>query len=121
MIARRAIIALVVLLLAGPRAATAAESLSIAVGGANIVAYLPLTIASELGYFKEAGVEVTINDVQSGTKMAEALVGGSADIGFGSYEHVLHLRPKGLDVVCIMLINHTYGAVIGLTKEHAAT
>lgn len=121
MIARRAIIALVVLLLAGPRAATAAENLSIAVGGANIVAYLPLTIANELGYFKEAGVEVTINDVQSGTKMAEALVGGSADIGFGSYEHVLHLRPKGLDVVCIMLINHTYGAVIGLTKEHAAT
>jgi NitT/TauT family transport system substrate-binding protein len=122
MITRRATIALVaLLLLAGTRAAAAAESLSIAVGGANIVAYLPLTIANELGYFKEAGVDVTINDVQSGTKMAEALVGGSADIGFGSYEHVLHLRPKGLDVVCIMLINHTYGAVIGLTKEHAAT
>jgi NitT/TauT family transport system substrate-binding protein len=122
MTCRRLLIALVALLsLVGMRTAAAAESLSIAVGGANIVAYLPLTIASELGYFKEAGVDVTINDVQSGTKMAEALVGGSADIGFGSYEHVLHLRPKGLDVVCIMLINHTYGAVIGLTKEHAAT
>ena len=95
MITRRATIALIaLLLLAGTRAAAAAESLSIAVGGANIVAYLPLTIANELGYFKEAGVDVTINDVQSGTKMAEALVGGSADIGFGSYEHVLHLRPK---------------------------
>src|ERR1700753_893207 len=122
MIARRTLIALAaLLLLAGTRAASAAENLSIAVGGANIVAYLPLTISSELGYFKDAGVDVSINDVQSGTKMAEALVGGSADIGFGSYEHVLHLRPKGLDVVCIMLINHTYGAVIGLTKEHAAT
>jgi NitT/TauT family transport system substrate-binding protein len=122
MITRRILIALVaLLLLAETRAAMAAESLSIAVGGANIVAYLPLTIADELGYFKEAGIDVTINDVQSGTKMAEALVGGSADIGFGSYEHVLHLRPKGLDVVCIMLINHTYGAVIGLTKERAAT
>ena len=119
--ARRAIIALLFLLLAGTRAAGAAESLSVAVGGANIIAYLPVTLADELGYFKEAGINITINDVQSGTKMAEALVGGSADIGFGSYEHVLHLRPKGLDVVCIMLINHTYGAVIGLTKERAAT
>ncbi|HWE72629.1 MAG TPA: ABC transporter substrate-binding protein [Stellaceae bacterium] len=121
MTARRILFALFVLLLAGERSAAAADSLSIAVGGANIVAYLPLTIANELGYFKAAGIDVTINDVQSGTKMAEALVGGSADIGFGSYEHVIHLRPKGLDVVCIMLINHTYGAVIGLTKEHAAT
>jgi NitT/TauT family transport system substrate-binding protein len=120
MAARRAIIALLFLLLAGTRAAVAAETLSVAVGGANIIAYLPVTLAEELGYFKEAGVNVTVNDVQSGTKMAEALVGGSADIGFGSYEHVLHLRPKGLDVVCIMLINHTYGAVIGLTKERAA-
>src|ERR1700761_4605324 len=122
MITRRATIALIaLLLLAGTRAAAAAESLSIAVGGGNIIAYLPLTLADELSYFKEAGLSVTINDVQTGTKMAEALVGGSADIGFGSYEHVLHLRPKGLDVVCIMLINHTYGAVIGLTKERAAT
>ncbi len=121
MTARRAIIALLFLLLGGVRMAAAAESLSVAVGGANIIAYLPVTLADELGYFKEAGINVTINDVQSGTKMAEALVGGSADIGFGSYEHVLHLRPKGLDVVCIMLINHTYGAVIGLTKERAAT
>jgi NitT/TauT family transport system substrate-binding protein len=121
MLIRRALVALFFLLLAGERSAAAAESLSIAVGGANIVAYLPLTIANELGYFKAAGIDVTLNDVQSGTKMAEALVGGSADIGFGSYEHVIHLRPKGLDVVCIMLINHTYGAVIGLTKEHAAT
>ena len=70
----------VVLANSGPT--RAAESLSIAVGGANIVAYLPLTLADELGYFKEAGISVTINDVQSGTKMAEALVGGSADIGF---------------------------------------
>jgi NitT/TauT family transport system substrate-binding protein len=74
MVARRAVIALLFLMLAGTHPATAAESLSVAVGGANIIAYLPVTIANELGYFKEAGVDVTINDVQSGTKMAEALV-----------------------------------------------
>ena len=53
MTARRAIIALLFLLLGGVRMAAAAESLSVAVGGAHIVAYLPLTIADELGYFKE--------------------------------------------------------------------
>ncbi len=107
-------------LIAGAGAAHAAEDLSVAVGGRNIVAYLPVTLAEELGYFKEAGLNVQINDVVSGTKMAEALIGGSAEIGFGSYEHVLHLRPKGLDIINIMLINHTYGAVIGLTKDLAA-
>jgi NitT/TauT family transport system substrate-binding protein len=112
--------ALLFLFTLGGAPAHAADSLAVAVGGRNIIAYLPLTLADELGYFKEAGLDVSINDVGSGTKMAEALVGGSAEIGFGSYEHVLHLRPKGLDIVCITLFNHTYGAVVGLDKAHAA-
>lgn len=114
-------LALTLALAFGAANARAGDELSVAVGGQNIIAYLPLTLADKLGYFKEAGLAVTIHDVGSGTKMAEALVGGSADIGFGSYEHVLHLRPKGLDLICITLFNHTYGAVIGLTKARAAS
>ena len=118
---RNLLVAAVSLLTLGIAQARAADEISVAVGGKNIIAYLPLTLADELGYFKDAGVAVTINDVGSGTKMAEALVGGSAEIGFGSYEHVLHLRPKGIDVVLITLFNHTYGVVAGLDKAHAAT
>jgi len=111
-------ILLFVLLAVGAPVAARAQ-LSVAVGGQGITAYLPLTLADRLGYFTAAGVSVSIHDVVNGTRMAEALVGGSAEIGFGSYEHVLHLRPKGLDLICIMLLNHTYGAVLALTKERA--
>ena len=113
--------ALLVACLMSAGSARAADRISVAVGGKGITAYLPLTLAEDLGYFKEAGLAVEVSDLAGGAKMAEALVGGSADIGVGSYEHVLHLRPKGLDVICITLFNHTYGAVVGLPPQRAAT
>ncbi|MEO7150252.1 MAG: ABC transporter substrate-binding protein, partial [Burkholderiaceae bacterium] len=36
--------------------------LTIAVGGKNLLYYLPLTIAESLGYFKAEGLDVTIAD-----------------------------------------------------------
>ena len=104
--------------------ARAADEVSVAVGGRNIIAYLPLpTLADELGYFKDAGVEVTINDVGSGTRRWPGAPKSAAalEIGFGSYEHVLHLRPKGIDVVLITLFNHTYGVVAGLDESARLT
>jgi NitT/TauT family transport system substrate-binding protein len=69
--------------------------LTLAVGGKNLLYYLPLTIAEQLGYFKEQGLDVTIVDFAGGSQALRALVGGSADVVSGAFEHTVNMQPKG--------------------------
>ncbi|QYY30419.1 MULTISPECIES: ABC transporter substrate-binding protein [Cupriavidus] len=68
---------------------------TIAVGGKNLFYYLPLTIAERLGYFKEEGLDVEIVDFAGGAKALQAVVGGSADVVSGAFEHTIGLQAKG--------------------------
>jgi len=71
------------------------SKVTIAVGGKNLFYYLPLTIAERLGYFKEEGLDVEIVDFAGGAKALQAVVGGSADVVSGAYEHTINLQAKG--------------------------
>ena len=57
--------------------------LTLALGGQPLYIYLPLTLAQQLGYFKEGGVDVDIVDVAGGAKALEAILGGSASVVCG--------------------------------------
>ena len=67
---------------------------SIAVGGKAAFYYLPLTISEQLGYFKAEGVDVEISDFAGGSRALQAVVGGSADVVSGAYEHTINLQSK---------------------------
>ena len=67
---------------------------SIAVGGKAAFYYLPLTIAEQLGYFKSEGLDVEISDFAGGSRALQAVVGGSADVVSGAYEHTINLQSK---------------------------
>ncbi|MDO5680084.1 MAG: ABC transporter substrate-binding protein [Pelistega sp.] len=67
---------------------------SIAVGGKALIYYLPLSIAEINGYFKEEGLNVSIADFAGGSKALQAVVGGSADVCSGAYEHTINLQSK---------------------------
>jgi NitT/TauT family transport system substrate-binding protein len=66
----------------------------IAVGGKAAFYYLPLTVAEQLGYFKDEGLNVTISDFKGGSAALRAVVGGSADVVSGAYEHTINLQSK---------------------------
>jgi NitT/TauT family transport system substrate-binding protein len=66
----------------------------IAVGGKTAFYYLPLTIAEQLGYFKQEGLEVKISDFAGGSQALRAVVGGSAEVVSGAYEHTISLQGK---------------------------
>ncbi|MES8287120.1 ABC transporter substrate-binding protein, partial [Cutibacterium acnes] len=68
---------------------------TIAVGGKNLFYYLPLTIAEQLGYFKAEGLDVTIVDFAGGARALQAVVGGSADVVSGAFEHTVNMQFKG--------------------------
>ena len=79
------------------------QKVSIAVGGKNLLYYLPLTIAEQMGYFKDEGLQVEISDFAGGAKALQALVGGSADVVSGAYEHTINMQAKGQAVTAFVL------------------
>ncbi len=79
------------------------SKLTIAVGGKNLFYYLPLTIAEQLGYFKDEGLQVEIPDFAGGAKALQALVGGSADVVSGAYEHTINMQAKNQPIMSVVL------------------
>ncbi|NBT34038.1 MAG: ABC transporter substrate-binding protein [Betaproteobacteria bacterium] len=75
-------------------AAVDKEKVTIAVGGKGLFYYLPLSIAEQLGYFKQEGLNVEIVDFAGGAKALQAVVGGSADVVSGAYEHTIKMQEK---------------------------
>ena len=64
----------------------------LAVGGKSAIFYLPLSITERLGYFRDVGLEVEIADVQSGARALQSLVGGSAEVGVGTFDHTIQMQ-----------------------------
>ena len=104
-----------------PGQAVEKKQLTLAVGGKTALYYLPLTICERLGYFKEQGLDVTINDFRGGAQSLQALIGGSVDIVTGAYEHTIRLQAKGQAIRAVIELGRFPGIVVGLRKERAAS
>lgn len=75
-----------------PPVFASSKSVKIAVGGKALYYYLPISIAESLGYFKDEGLDVEIIDFQGGSRSLQAVVGGSADVVSGAFEHTLSMQ-----------------------------
>ena len=84
----------------------------LAVGGKSAIFYLPLSITERLGYFRDAGLEVEIADVQSGARALQSLVGGSAEVGVGTFDHTIQMQSKGQPVVAVTQYGRYPGFVL---------
>jgi NitT/TauT family transport system substrate-binding protein len=92
---------------------------TLGVGGKNLLYYLPLTIAERRGYFKEFGLDLTINDFAGGARSLQALVGGSVDVVAGAYEHTLRMQAKGQDIRAVIELLRFPSIVISVRKDIA--
>lgn len=63
-------------------------------------------VAQELGYFQEAGLEVTILPYGS-TTVAQLVSAGQADFGIAGQSNVQMARTSGLDVVSVYSVTQT--------------
>jgi NitT/TauT family transport system substrate-binding protein len=108
-------------MLSGAAKAQAPEKpdLTLGVGGKGLLYYLPLTLAEQLGYFKEQGLNVTINDFAGGAQSLQALVGGSIDVVAGAYEHTIRMQAKGQDIKAVIEVGRFPGIVVGMKKDKA--
>ena len=95
------------------------KDVRLGVGGASALYYLPLALTERLGYFKEQGLNVEINDFKGGSQSLTALIGGSADVVTGAYEHTLRMQAKGQDIVAVIELGRYPGISLAVKKDRA--
>ena len=93
----------------------------IAVGGKTALYYLPLTITERLGYFKDEGLNVRISDFAGGTRSLEAVVGGSADVVAGAYEHTINMQSRKQSFQAFVLAGAAPQISVAISSKLAAT
>lgn len=93
---------------------------TIAVGGRSSLYYLPLALAERLGYFKQEGVEVEVADFAGGSKALQAMLGGSADVTAGGFDHVVVMQARGQKIQGFVLMVASPSIALGVVTAKAA-
>jgi NitT/TauT family transport system substrate-binding protein len=112
---RRMLAVLLVLLAFG----LAQTRVVLGVGGKTAVVYLPLTVVERLGYFKDEGLDVVIQDLQAGSRALQALIGGSVDVVMGFYDHTIQMQAQGRDIVAFVQVGRYPAIVLGVRSDLA--
>jgi NitT/TauT family transport system substrate-binding protein len=97
------------------------KDVHIAVGGKAALYYLPLTVAEQLGYFKEEGLELKISDFAGGAQSLRAVVGGSADVVSGAYEHTINMQAQKQLLIAFVQMGRVPQISVGIATPKAAS
>src|SRR5579885_2019764 len=77
----------------------AQSKVTIAVGGGSCLCYLPTVLARQLGEYQKAGLDVELVDLKGGSDALKAVLGGSADVVSGYFDHCVNLAAKKQELV----------------------
>ena len=92
----------------------------IAIGGQNQLIYLPTTLADQLGFYRDEGLDVELQDMAGGSKALEALLGGSADVVSGFYDHTIQMAADGREMTSFVTMLRYPGLVLVTSPSEAA-
>jgi NitT/TauT family transport system substrate-binding protein len=98
--------------------AMAQSKVTIAIGGASCLCYLPTMLAESLGEFKKAGVEVEVVQFKGGSESLKAVMGGSADVASGYFDHCVNLAAKGQHLQSFVVYDRFPGFALVVSPKH---
>jgi len=99
--------------------AAAQTKITVAVGGGACLCYLPTVLAKQLGEFDKAGVSVDLVDLKGGSDALKAVIGGSADVVSGYFDHCVNLAAKKQELVAFVVYDRYPGLVLVVSPSHA--
>jgi NitT/TauT family transport system substrate-binding protein len=117
MIFRRLAATAAALLLSGG-IALAQSKVTLAVGGGSCLCYLPTMLAKALGEYEKAGVNVEVVDFKGGSESLKAVIGGSADVVSGYFDHCVNLAAKGQHQQSFVVYDRFPGLVLVVSPKH---
>ncbi len=98
-----------------------ARRVRIAIGGQNQMVYLPTTLAQELGFYRDEGIDAELQDFAGGAKALQALVGGSADVVSGFYDHTIQMAAEGREFIAFVTMLRYPGLVLVTSPQSSGT
>jgi NitT/TauT family transport system substrate-binding protein len=98
--------------------AAAQSKVTIAVGGGACLCYLPTVLAKQLGEFDKAGLAVELVDLKGGSDALRAVLGGSADVVSGYFDHCVNLAAKKQELQAFVVYDRYPGLVLVVSPMH---
>jgi NitT/TauT family transport system substrate-binding protein len=98
--------------------AAAQSKITIAVGGGACLCYLPTVLAKQLGEYEKAGVNVDLVDLKGGSDALKAVLGGSADVVSGYFDHCVNLAAKKQELQSFVVYDRYPGLVLVVAPSH---
>jgi NitT/TauT family transport system substrate-binding protein len=98
--------------------AFAQSKVTLAVGGGGCLCYLPTILAKQLGEFEKAGINVEIVDFKGGSESLKAVIGGSADVVSGYFDHCVNLAAKGQHLQAFVVYDRYPGLALVVSPKH---
>src|SRR6202049_858996 len=98
--------------------AAAQSKITVAVGGGACLCYLPTVLAKQLGEFDKAGLAVELVDLKGGSDALKAVLGGSADVVSGYFDHCVNLAAKKQELQSFVVYDRYPGLVLVVAPSH---
>ncbi len=102
----------------GSGIASAQTKVTVAVGGGACLCYLPTVLAKQLGEFDKAGLQVELVDLKGGSDALKAVLGGSADVVSGYFDHCVNLAAKKQELQAFVVYDRFPGRVLVVSPSH---
>jgi NitT/TauT family transport system substrate-binding protein len=93
---------------------------TLAIGGASCLCYLPTMLAKQLGEFDKAGITVDVVEFKGGSDALKAVMGGSADVVSGYFDHCVNLAAKGQSLQSFVVYDRYPGFALVVSPKHTA-
>ncbi|MBB1090722.1 ABC transporter substrate-binding protein [Rhodopseudomonas palustris] len=100
--------------------AVAQSKVTIAIGGGACLCYLPTVLAKQLGEYDKAGLSVELVDLKGGSDALKAVLGGSADVVSGYFDHTVNLAAKKQEMQSFVVYDRYPGLVLAVSPGHTA-
>jgi NitT/TauT family transport system substrate-binding protein len=100
--------------------AAAQTKVTIAVGGGACLCYLPTVLARQLGEFEKAGLAVDLVDLKGGSDALKAVLGGSADVVSGYFDHCVNIAAKKQELQSFVVYDRYPGLVLVVSPAHTS-
>jgi NitT/TauT family transport system substrate-binding protein len=100
--------------------ASAQTKVTIAVGGGACLCYLPTVLAKQLGEYDKAGLAVDLVDLKGGSDALKAVLGGSADVVSGYFDHCVNIAAKKQEMVAFVVYDRYPGEALVVAPGHTS-
>ncbi|WP_343666969.1 ABC transporter substrate-binding protein [Paraburkholderia tropica] len=112
--------ALMLCIALGAAAQARAEPIRLMMGGMSKIVYLPAVLAAQLGYFRDAGIDVQVVSLPAGIDTSTELIAGAIEGAVGFYDHTIDLQSRGEDVLSVVVFQRAAGlAELASTRSAA--